>query len=234
MDATKAKEILDKVIGQIFGYQNPMTLEQFMEKYAFDIRLPQQTFDSTTNEPTWAQSTNPTKFITMKNAWARQEVDDWIIPKRPINSLQDILTAWNEVNFTATERQIDSTNIAESDNIYFSENVYRSQDIHTAKNIIFSDSVQQSEFIIAGQRSTASSFCVRLEDSKECSNSFGISWSGKITNSFFLHDCSDMQDSMFCSHMSGKRFCIANMQFEEAEYMQLRQQVIQWILSPAS
>lgn len=234
MDANKAKDILDKVVGQIFGYQNPLTLEQFMQKYAFDLRLPQQVFDSTTNEPTWAQSTNPTKFMKMENAWARQDIDDWIVPKRPLTSLQDVLAAWGDVNFTATERQVDSTNVAESDNIYTSENVYRSQDIHTSKNILFSDSVQQSEFIVAGQRSQVSSFCIRLEDSAECSNSFNISWSKKVTNSLFLHDCHDVQDSMFCSHMSGKRFCIANMQFEEAEYKELRQQVIQWILSPSS
>lgn len=39
---------------------------------------------------------------------------------------------------------------------------------------------------------------------------------------------------MFCTNMRGGRFCIANMQFEEAEYMRLREQVIQWILSPSS
>ena len=29
----------------------------------------------------------------------------------------------------------------------------------------------------------------------------------------------------------GKKFCIANMQFEEAEYMELKQKVIEWMLS---
>lgn len=234
MDAATAQQTLDKIIGQIFGYQNPYTLEQFMQKYAFDIRLPQQVYDSTDNSQTWAQSTNPTRFIRFDNAMKRAEVDDWIIPKRPINSLQDILTAWNEVNLTATERQLDSHNIAESDNIYSSEYVYRSLDVHRSKYVLFSDAAIDSEYVACSQRSNSSSFCIRLEDSKLCSNSFEISWSGNITNSFFIHDSKDVSDSMFCSHISNKRFCIANMQFEEAEYMQLRQQVIQWILSPAS
>lgn len=231
MNDTAAKEIIDKVIGQVFGYQNPLSLEQVYKKFAFDIRLPQQVYDATTNESTWAQSVNPTKFIKMDNAWKRQELDDWLIPKRPINNLQDILTAWSEVNYTATERQIESENIYGSDNIYFSENIYRSQDINSAKNIVFSDGINNSEFIVSGQRSNTSSFCLRLEDSKECSNSFSVSWSGKVTNSFFIHDCSNMQDSMFCSHMSGKRFCIANMQFEETEYNKHKQEVIRWILA---
>lgn len=36
---------------------------------------------------------------------------------------------------------------------------------------------------------------------------------------------------MFCTNLSGKRFCIANMQFEEAEYRRLRDIVVQWVLT---
>jgi len=232
MDAAKAKEILDKIMGQVFGYQNPYSLDQFLQKYAFDIRLPQQVYDATTNQPTWAQSTNPVKFITMKAAWERDNAGGWQLPKRPLNSIEDILSAWNDVNFTATEREIDSSNVAESDNTYFSENVYRSLDMTRSKNVIFSDGLQDCEFIAAGQRSQTSSFCVRLEDSQRCSNSFSVSWSDSIVNSFFMHDCKNVSDSMFCSHISEKRFCIANMQFEEEEYKHLRDMVVRWILTP--
>lgn len=231
MDATVAKEILDKIIGQVFGVQNPLTLDQALEKFAFDVRLPQQVYDSTTNQITWAYSTHPTKFITMENAHKRSEIDDWILPKKPLNNLQDVLAAWNEVNLTATERSIDSENIAECDMIYFSQKVYKSQDVHRSRNVILSDTVLDSEFIAASQRSQTSNFCLRLEDSKECSNSFAISWSGNVSGSFFLHDCKDMQDSMFCSHLASKRYCIANMQYTEEEYNKIKAEVIRWILT---
>lgn len=231
MNDAAAKEVVDKVIGQIFGFQNPLSLDQIYQKFAFDIRLPQQVYDSTTNAPTWAQSTNPARFITMQNAWDKQDAGEWDIPKTPLNGLQDVLAAWSKINLTATERQIDSENVGQSDNTYFSENVYRSLDSVRSKNIVFSDGSVDCEFIVAGQRSQTSSFCLRIEDSQACSNSFSISWCGKINNSFFLHDCKDVSDSMFCSHMSGKRFCIANMQFEEEEYNKLKQEVIKWILT---
>lgn len=231
MDAAKAKIIADKIIGQIFGYQNPYSLEEFMQKFAFDVRLPQQVFDATDNTPTWAQSTNPTKFITLKNSWEKPE-GFWMKEKRPINSMQDILTVWNEVNHTTTERQIDSTNVAESDNVYFSDSVYRSQDISSSRNIIFSDSLAPGcEYVAAGQRSQSSTFCLRLEDSKECSNSFSVSWSNKIVNSFFIHDAANLQDCMFCSHMNSKQYCIANMQFTKEEYEKIKPMVLQWILT---
>jgi hypothetical protein len=232
MDAAQAKELLDKIVGQVFGFQNPFTLEQFQSKYAFDIRLPQQVYDSNTNEPTWAQSTNPTKFTTLKNAWEKAgEGSGWMRPKKPLNNIQDVLAAWNEVNFTATEREMDSLNVGESDNTYFSENVYRSLDVHNSKNVLLSDAAIQCEFVAAVQRSQTSTYCIRLEDSQRCANSFSVSWSDSVTNSFFMHDCKDVQDSMFCTHIGNVRFCIANMQYEEAEYRKIEAEVKRWILT---
>ncbi len=238
MTSQQAKEILDKIVGQVFGYQNPLSLEQFMQKYAFDVRLPSQVSDSLTGEPTWASSTNPTKFLSMENA--RQQVadssfgvgDGFMVAKRDLRSIQDMLQAWSAVNFTTTERQVESLNVAESDCVYNSENVYRSQDINYSKNVIFSDGAQNGcEYVAATQRSQRSTFCIRLEDSQSCTNSFSVSWSNKVSNSFFINDCFDVSDCMFCYNLASKRFCIANMQFEEAEYKKLRDDVVRWILT---
>jgi hypothetical protein len=236
MTPHQAKEILDKIVGQVFGYQNPLSLKDFMAKFAFDVRLPQEVTDAVDGKPTWAQSTNPTKFMRMSNArnvalGGASPETDFLRPKRPIDNIEDVMTAWNEINFTTTERYKDSLHVAESDNIYNSEKIYRSQDIHRSKNILFSDGVGDSEFIAAGQRSGRSTFCIRIEDSGECSNCFGVSWSAKLTNCLFMHDTADMQDSMFCTNIKGKRFCIANMQYDEAEYRRIREIVVRWILT---
>ncbi len=230
MDANTAKVIIDKIVGQVFGYKNPLTLEQFMTKFAFDIRLPQQVYDSTTNEPTWAESTNPVKFMSFANT---MKTPDGFFekPKRPINSIEDILAYWNETNYMASERYMDSLNVAEADDVRHSENVFRSQDVEASKNIVFSDGLRNSEYMAACQRSQNSSFCIRLEDSGESANSFSVNWSKNIANSYFIQDCSDMQDCMFCSHLNSKRFWIANMPFEEAEYRKIKDMVIRWILT---
>ena len=91
MDADKAKEILDKVVGAVFGYQNPLSLEQAMQKFAFDLRLPQQVYDITTNEPTWALSVNPSRFMSTENARQYGEThNDWMLEKRELNSIEEI------------------------------------------------------------------------------------------------------------------------------------------------
>lgn len=236
MTTTEAQHMLDKIISQIFGYKNPLTLEQFAQKFTFDIRLPQQVTDITDGSITWAQSTNPTRFVKQENARGLElagasKDTDYLRPARKLTGIEDILSAWNEINLTTTERQVDSLNILESDNIQLSENVYRSQDIRNSKNILFSDGVNNSEYMAASQRSGSSTFCIRLEDSGECTNCFNVSWSGHLTNCFFMHDTGDMEDSMFCTNIKGKRYCIANMQYDEAEYKRIKEIVLRWILT---
>lgn len=231
MDDKQAKAIVDKIIGQVFGFQNPLSLEEVMQKFAFDVKLPQQVFDSTNGQPTWAQSTNPSKFITFQNALNTPEGHYSNRPPKKLNSMEDILAAWNEINEMATERVIDSINVAESDCVYGSENIYRSQNINRSKNVLFSDTITDAEFILASQRSEASTFCIRVEDSGKCSNSFNIQWCNSIVNCFFISDANTLQDCMFCSHLNNKRFCVANMQFSEEEYYRLRDMVVRWILT---
>lgn len=231
MDNPKLKEILDKISGNVFGYKNPFTPEQFMQKFAFDVRLPKQTNDSTTGEITWAQSLASSRYITFDNIMKRSNEKEWLIDKRPLTNMQDILAAWQETNLMATERKMESLNVFECDNIYNSDTVFRSQDIHKSKNIAFSDGVFDSEYVAASQRSNSSTYCLRVEDSKECSNSFNIIWSGKVANSMFIQDSYDMFECLFCSHLTSKRFCIANMQFEEEEYFKIKKMVVEWILT---
>ncbi len=231
MDTTKAKEILDTVMGAVFGYQNPYSLEQAMQKFAFDLSLPQQVQDAVTNQPTWASSVNPSRFVSLENMRKINADSEWMIDKKPLSSIEDILQAWTETNYTTTERQIESENVAESDSINNSENVYRSAMIRRSKNVLFSRSCIDSEFIVGCSESQTTTFSIRVEDSQLTSNSFNVIWSAKVTNSFFIQDCYDVMDCMFCSHIGGKRFCIANMQFTEEEYYKIKDIVVRWIFN---
>ncbi len=231
MDQPKAQEILDKIVAQIFGVTDLIALETFKQKYAFDVQLPNQVSDALTHESTWSQSTNPSQFMRIKNIYERANENKWEQPNRQLGGIEDILHAWAKINFTATEWQVDSMNVVESDNIYASEYVYRSQDVDGSKHIIFCDGLRLCEYLAASQRNVNCQNCIRAEDSDRSSNCFSISRCSKVTNSFFMHNCQDMSDCMFCSHISGKRYCIANIQFEVEEYNKLKKEVIHWILT---
>lgn len=227
MDEKKALEIINQTFMGIFGKTCPWSLEQFLEKFAFDIKLPVKVYDATTGEETWAESMNSARFITIKNEQARES---WMLPKRKIESVDDIIEIWRETNYTTTERNFGSVNVGQSDTVYESENVWRSADCNRCKNIVFCDSCHASEYLVASQRSGASSYCLRTDDSANCSNSYNVICSGKISNSFFIQDANSLHECMFCSHIMNKRYCIANMQFEKEEYFEIKQAVIDWVL----
>ena len=231
MNDKLALEIINKIFNSIFDKNNSFSLEELLEKYAFDIKLPKQVNDSVTNEITWADSINSGKFITNKNMEIKDSKDGWMLPKREISNLQELIDIWNSINLTTTERVYDSINVCKSDTIYRSENVYRCTDCSESKNIIYCDSCMNCNYTLASSRSSNCDFCIRTDDSKDCSNSYNVICSNKVKNSLFIQDCFDLYECMFCSHISTKKYCIANMQFEEEEYYEIKKTIIEWILN---
>ncbi len=231
MNKKEAMVIANKVFENIFRQKCPYHLEEILTEFAFDIKLPQKVIDSTTGEETWASSINPTKFITQKNSENFNNGKGWMLKKREINSLEDIIKLWKKVNFTTTERIYDSSNISQSDTIYSSENLYRCNDCRACKNSLYLDGGNKLEYCIASQRSSNSSFCIRVDDSGSCTNSYNVICSAKISNSLFIQDCNSLHECIFCSHISNRKYCISNMQFEKEEYFEIKKEIVKWILS---
>ena len=231
MNDKEALKIINKIFKSIFDKDNNYTLEEILEKFAFDIKLPKQVTDSTTNEITWADSISSGRFITNENMEKRDKEVGWMLPKKDINDLEELINIWNSINLTTTERVYDSINVAKSDTIYRCENVYRSTDCSDSKNIIYCDSCGNSEYLLASQRSGTCNFSIRCDDSKDCSNSYSVICSNKVSNSLFIQDCYNLYECIFCSHIASKRYCIANMQFESDEYYQIKEKIIEWILN---
>ena len=134
-----AKEIVNKIFKNIFNEENNNNLDELLEKYAFDIKLPKQVNDSTTNEVTWADSINSGRFITNKNMETKDIKEGWMLPKKEINSFKELLDIWKSINLTTTERVYDSINVSKSDTIYRCENIYRCTDCSDSKNLIYCD-----------------------------------------------------------------------------------------------
>ena len=231
MDENKTIEVVNKIFDMVFERKNNYNLKEILEKFAFDIKLPKQVNDSTTNEITWADSISSGKFITNSNMEKIDNEKGWMLPKKEINNLQELIDIWNTINLTTTERVYDSMNVSKSDTIYRCENIYRCTDCSDSKNLVYCDSCGNSEYLLASQRSGTCTFSIRCDDSKNCSNSYSVICSNKVSNSLFIQDCYDLYECMFCSHIASKRFCIANMQFEENEYYEIKEKIVDWILN---
>lgn len=231
MNDKETLEVINKIFNNIFEKDNKLSLEEILNKFAFDINLPKKVYDTKTGEETYADSITSGKFITLNNMEEIDSKTGWMLDKKDINSLEDIINIWNTINLTTTERVYDSINVSKSDTIYRCSNVYHCSDSSDSKNIIYCDSVGNSDYLLASQRTSSSNFCIRCDDSVNCSNSYSVICSNKVINSLFIQDCFDLYECMFCAHIASKRYCIANMQFDESEYYEIKKLIIEWILN---
>lgn len=230
MKTKECLQVLDNIFMEIFNVKCLLNMDEVLSEFAFDVRLPHKVIDAVDSKETWASSANSNQYISQTNMVKYDEYKGWMREKEEISSLDDILELWNKINYTTTERVYDSENVSKSDTIYNSENVYRSQDCRKCKNVVYTDGCANSEYILACQRSSELNYCIKVDDSFNCSNSYSVVCSAKISNSFFIQDSNSLHECMFCSHISNRRYCIANMQFEKDEYMAIKEQVIKWLI----
>lgn len=226
-----AQKIMMNVFQISADFANKFSLGQIAEKFAFDIALPKDMKDSTTGEAAWSIVENSEKYITHSNMERIDREKGWMQEKRDFQNIGEIISAWKEINYITTNRLSNTDNAPECDTVYGSENIFHSTNCFDSKNLIFCDGCSSSEYLIASRRSANSNFCIRFDDSTGSSNSFSINYSNKIVNSLFIQDSFDLYECMFCSHLAGKKFCIANMQFSESEYREIRAAVVKWILN---
>lgn len=229
MKASEAVKLTSHVFQNIFKQDNPYTLTELRDKFAFDIELPTEVKDNITGQTTYTAVPNAKKFITNATADQWNNGQGWMQTKRSITGLKELLEMWDAINYITTERVYDSENVSASDPIYHSANVYVSTNCGECKNIIFCDGTYDSENAIACRRSSNLQNCLRVDDSNSCSNSYNVICSGKISNSFFIQDANSLHECMFCSHISNHEYCIANTQFEKPEYEFLKSKIIKWI-----
>lgn len=231
MNEKIALEIVNKIFENVLGVRCPFNIDEVLEKFAFDIKLPKKVYDTTTNQETWADSISSGKYITLENMEKKDKETGWMLERREISSFDELLQVWGSVNLVTTERVYDSMDVSQSDTIYRCEKIFHSTDCSDSKNLVYCDSCGNSEFLLASQRTGSSNYCIRCDDSVNCSNSYNVICSNKIIKSLFIQDCFDLYECMFCSHIASKKYCIANMQFEKEEYFEIKKMIIGWILN---
>lgn len=218
-------EIAEQIFLAVFNRKCVYNLDELKAKFAFDARLPIPVQDYETGEELYTAMPNAETYIDNKNADRK-----WMLEKKPVNSLNELITIWKSINPITGNRIYNSQNVYKSDPIYSSQNVYNSTNCGECKNLLFCDSSHGCDHVIACHRSSNLNYCIRVDDSNACSNSYNVICSGKISNSLFIQDANSLHECIFCSHIENREYCIANMQYEKAEYEFMKQKIIDWIL----
>ena len=230
MDLQKVKQISDYIFKDVFGIENPYSLEALQKKFALDIPSPKKVTCALSQTDTWTLSPEDKKIASQQSIADHFKKDEWMRKNRTLWSIEDILAAWDEVNYLVGEKYVNSKDVAESDGVYNSSSVYHSVSIFDSKNIVFSYKLFDCDYMITSRDDSSCTLGMRIKESIFCSSGFEISWSNKVSKSMYIHDGFDLFECLFCSHLRSKRYCIANMQFDKEEYLRLKRIVVDWIL----
>ena len=230
MDKQKVKQIADYIFKDVFGFENPYTLEELQGKFAIDIPAAQKVTCALSKKDTWTISPKEEKIASQNTIAERFKKDEWMRKKKPFKSVEEMLKSWEEINFLTGEKYINSKDVAGSDGIYNSAMIYKSVSVFDSQNIIFSYKIFDCNYMLASRDNSSCNLGIRMKESIFCSSGFEISWSNKVSKSMYVHDCFDLYECIFCSHIRSKKYCIANMQFDKEEYFRLKKLVIDWIL----
>ena len=98
MNNTEVIETVNKIFKNVFNRENKFSIEEIKEKFAFDVKIPKMVYDSTTNEETWATSIHGNKFITLNNMEKKDQDTGWMLEKRNIDNLEELVSIWNSIN----------------------------------------------------------------------------------------------------------------------------------------
>jgi|SRR3990172_2030258 len=230
MDSQKARQISDYIFKDVFGIKSPYSLEDLQEKFVIDVPSQNKVACVLSGVDTWTISSKDEKIASQQAITDRFKKDEWMRKNKPLKSIEDILAAWEDINYLMGEKYINSKDIAESDGIYNSASVYHSLSIFDSKNVIFSYKLFDCNNMLASRDDSSCTLGIRMKESIFCSSGFEISWSNKVSKSMYIHDGFDLFECLFCSHIRSKKYCIANMQFDKEEYLKLKKIVVDWIL----
>ena len=164
-DIDEQNQLAAKIIDYVFSGIVKTDPESFLKAYLQDVHTPVEV-PSVLGGTTWTSVSDLDSYASEAQVINASKDHDWLYPKEPIDSLD----------------QLNSL-------------------------------IQRSDFM-QGSRSF---------DAKD------VYGSRAITNSFFIKNCYDLQDSIFCSHLKNKQYCVANMQYTKEEYKVLKKKIFEWL-----
>lgn len=211
------KDIYETIWKEVFGGIKQLPIEKFVGLLAEDIDLPKKyTCEKSGKDIFMSEKYKYPRFVheSVMESFA-DEIEE-------IKNFDDLVKEVPKIAVFRGNKIMNSEVVEASDHVYSSSYVYNSQHIYMGQKIMFSENCSESEYLLACRGGSGSNFSIRLFDSSKTANSFEIDWSGNISNSYFIHDCFDLRDCMFCFHIRSKEYCIGNRQYTKEKYLELK------------
>ncbi len=122
-------------------------------------------------------------------------------------------------------------NFAESPLVYYSSDVYRVMDATSAKNCAYGTMVLRSEYCYGCFRILNSKFCINSYFSTNLARSFEMDASNACSGAYFLHNCENVHDSMFCFNSKNLRNAIGNAPLSPSGFNKVKLSLLEQLCS---
>ncbi len=231
MDEKTAKEIVNYAFKDIFGRDNPFSLDEIKERFAYGIELPRKVKDSMTGGDAWVVGNEDHKVINSTTFEELAKKDGWMKPKKEIKKLDDALKYWDDIAYFPVERLYkNATDCYGSDHVYASSQIYCSAKIEDSQKMVFCNHMINCKYQVASSYTYNSQTGLRNIDSNYSSANFAVVWCTKAAKCMYLSSCIDTYECILCANLVSKKYCIANMQFTKEEYMPIKEALIDWTI----
>ena len=128
--------------------------------------------------------------------------------------------------FTTEIRLRENRNLIEVAMAYNARDCYNGGAFAETKYSAFSFWPRESEYMFGCNTISSSSFCINSYYSKNLSRCLEVDSSNNCSASYFLHNCENVRDSMFCFNAKNKRHAIGNAELEKGKYAEASKKLI--------
>jgi hypothetical protein len=123
-----------------------------------------------------------------------------------------------------------SQNCVDTPAVFGGSNIYKVWDTTKSKNSAYSTGVIQSEHIFGGYlRMLNSQFCINCFDSTDVKRCFEVDSSYSSADSYFCHNCENIENSMFCFNAKGLRYAIGNTEVGKEEFLRVKKILLEYV-----
>jgi len=88
---------------------------------------------------------------------------------------------------------------------------------------------RESEYLFGCDMAFSSRFCIKCYTSANLTRCFEVADSYSCSDSYYCHNCENLQHSMFCFNIKNKKYAIGNIEVGREKYMKIKQKLLQWL-----
>ncbi|MEW5997111.1 MAG: hypothetical protein AB1657_06005 [Candidatus Micrarchaeota archaeon] len=145
--------------------------------------------------------------------------------------LSNVGTLISPIAFFCPDIQEQSSNMVECSNFTNSYHCFHSSNLYFVKFAAYSFWPRDCEHVFGCDSLRTSSFCINCYNSFKLSRCFEVDTSQDCTGSYFLHNCENVHDSMFCFNVKNKRYAIGNAEVGKEKFFEAKKALQLWLLS---